>query len=209
MNGIDVSKWQGAIDFAAVKCAGIELAYLKASEGMNKRDPYFYRNYANVTAVGLPVGFYHYLTAKNEADARAEAYHFIEMTEGLVNDARLVMAMEDVAGLSRAQVHAVAEAFLRAVIEYSGKSPAIYVGADTARLFDERFAAYPLWIAQYDVEEPDMDNVWETWAGWQYTDRGRVAGIQVWVDRNVFRETMLEEVRTAIRRRIKYDTWRL
>ena len=209
MNGIDVSKWQGAIDFAAVKCAGIELVYLKASEGMNKRDPYFYRNYANATAEGLPVGFYHYLTAKNEADARAEAYHFIEMTEGLVNDARLVMGMEDVTGLSRAQVHAVAEAFLRAVIEYSGKSPAIYVWADTARLFDERFAAYPLWIAQYDVEEPDMDNVWETWAGWQYTDRGRVAGIQVWVDRNVFRETMLEEVRTAIRRRIKYDAWRL
>ena len=202
MNGIDVSKWQGAIDFAAVKDAGIELVYLKATEGMNKRDPYFYRNYANATAVGLPVGFYHYLTAKNEADARVEAYHFIGTTEGLVNDAKLVMDLEDIAGLSRAQVHAVAEAFLRAVIEYSGKSPAIYVGADTARLLDERFAAYPLWIA-------DMDNVWETWAGWQYTDRGRVAGIQVWVDRNVFRETMLEEVRTAIRQRIKYNTWRL
>ena len=69
---------------------------------------------------------------------------------------------------TRAQVNAVGEAFLRAVIEYSGKSPAIYVGADTARLLDEGFADYPLWIAQYDVEEPDMDNV-ETWAGWQYT----------------------------------------
>ncbi len=201
MNGIDVSKWQGAVDFAAVKDAGIELVYLKASEGMRIRDPFFYRNYANATAAGLPVGFYHYLTAKNETQARAEAYHFIGTTEGLVNDAKLVMDLEDIAGLSRAQVNAVAEAFVRAVVEYSGKSPAIYVGADTARLLDERFADYPLWIAQYDVEEPDMDNVWETWAGWQYTDRGRVAGIQVWVDRNVFRQAMLEELRTAIRRR--------
>ena len=57
MNGIDVSKWQGAVDFAAVKDTGIELVYLKASEGMRIRDPFFYRNYANATAAGLPFRF--------------------------------------------------------------------------------------------------------------------------------------------------------
>ena len=46
-----------------------------------------------------------------------------------------------------------------------------------------------------------MDNVWETWAGWQYTDRGRVAGIQGWVDRDIFREEILEERQTAVKMR--------
>lgn len=197
MNGIDVSQWQGMIDFAAVKDAGIDLVYLKASEGTQMMDPFFYRNYVNAKTAGLPVGFYHYLTAKTEDGARAEAYHFLKTTEGLVNEAKLVMDLEDIAGLSRAKVNEIAGTFLGAVEEYSGKDPAIYTGVDTARLLDGRFAAYPLWIAQYDVEEPDMENVWETWAGWQYTDRGRVAGVQGWVDRDIFREEILEERQTA------------
>lgn len=201
VNGIDVSQWQGMIDFAAVKDAGIDLVYLKASEGARMKDPFFYQNYANAKAAGLPVGFYHYLTAKNEDEARAEAHHFLKTTEGLVNEAKLVMDLEDIVGLSRAEVNETAAAFLGEVREFSGKTPAIYAGADTARLLDGRFAAYPLWIAQYDVEDPDMDNVWETWAGWQYTDRGRVAGIQGWVDRDIFREEILEERQTAVKMR--------
>lgn len=195
MNGIDVSQWQGYIDFEAVKRAGIELVYIKASEGTDLVDPFFFRNYANASNAGLPVGFYHYLTARSAKEARAEAYHFIETVEGLVNDARLAMDMEDITGISYEEVNRIANTFLQAVQEYSGKMPVIYAGADNAaRVLDEEFSVYPLWIAEYDVEQPTMDNSWETWAGWQYTDMGRVAGIQGHVDRDIFTEEILEDV---------------
>lgn len=60
MEGIDVSQWQGYIDFEAVERAGIRLVYIKASEGGSLVDPFFYRNYANAKNAGLSVGFYHY-----------------------------------------------------------------------------------------------------------------------------------------------------
>lgn len=194
MNGIDVSQWQGYIDFDAVKRAGIELVYIKASEGTDFVDPFFYRNYANAKNAGLLVGFYHYLTARNAAEARQEAYHFVSVTEGLVNDGKMVMDIEDIEGLDREEVNAIARTFLESVEEFSGRSAAIYADNYTAsEVLAPELSVYPLWIAQYDVEEPDMDNAWGNWAGWQYTDLGRVAGIQGNVDRDIFTEEILEE----------------
>lgn len=217
MNGIDVSQWQGYIDFEAVRRAGVELVYIKASEGTDLVDPFFFRNYANASNAGLPVGFYHYLTARSVEETGAEAYHFVETVEGLRNDARLVMDIEDIAGLTREEVNRIAGAFLKAVQEYSGKMPAIYAGADNAaQILGEELVVYPLWIAEYDVDEPTMDNLWETWAGWQYTDMGRVAGIQGHVDRDIFTEEILEESSEPITRsgerpsyRIRQRTYRI
>lgn len=201
MKGIDVSQWQGYIDFEAVKRAGIELVYIKASEGTDFVDPFFYRNYANAKNAGIPVGFYHYLTAQNTVQARQEAYHFVSVTEGLVNDGRMVMDMEDIEGLDREEVNQIARTFLRSVEEFSGRSAAIYVDDDTASgILEEGLTLYPLWIAQYDVEEPTRNIPWESWAGWQYTDLGRVAGIQGNVDRDIFTEEMLEEENGQVQR---------
>ena len=63
--GIDVSDWQGYIDYRKVKESGIEVVYIKASQGSNIKDPYFDINYENAKANGLKVGFYHFLTATN------------------------------------------------------------------------------------------------------------------------------------------------
>lgn len=191
MNGIDVSQWQGYIDFSAVKNAGVEFVYIKASEGTEFVDPFFYRNYANATQAGLPVGFYHYLTAKNEDAARAEAWHFVEVTEGLSAAGKMVMDIENMEGLARSEVNAAARTFLESVERYSGKSAAIYADAYYAEgVLEEELASYPLWIAQYDAEEPTTNTPWGGWAGWQYTDMGRVAGIQGNVDRDIFGEEM-------------------
>lgn len=199
MNGIDVSQWQGYINFEAVRRAGVELVYIKASEGTDLVDPFFFRNYVNAREAGLPVGFYHYLTARSEEEAKAEAYHFVETVQGLVNNARLVMDIENIAGLTRQEVNGIASTFLQAVQAYGGKMPAIYAGAkDAAQVLGEQFAVYPLWIAEYDVDEPTMDNPWEAWAGWQYTDMGRVAGIQGHVDRDIFTEEILENTAEPI-----------
>lgn len=63
--GIDVSRWQGNIDFSRVKASGISIVYIKSSEGKSYIDPYFEKNYANAKVNGLRIGFYHYVTARN------------------------------------------------------------------------------------------------------------------------------------------------
>lgn len=65
IQGIDVSNWQGYIDYSAVKSSGIEIVYIKASQGTGYKDPYFEINYQNAKDNGLKVGFYHFLTAMN------------------------------------------------------------------------------------------------------------------------------------------------
>lgn len=191
MNGIDVSQWQGYIDFTAVKNAGIEFVYIKASEGTEFTDPFFYRNYANAARAGLPVGFYHYLTARSADAARAEAAHFVAVTEGLSPAGKMVMDIEDMRGMSREEVNDAARAFLEGVEAYSNQPAAIYADAYFAeRVLDADLAEYPLWIAQYNVGEPTADTPWRRPAGWQYTDMGRVAGIQGNVDRDIFGEEM-------------------
>ena len=63
--GVDVSDWQGYIDYGQVRASGIEVVYIKSSQGSNIKDPYFDINYENAKANGLKVGFYHFLTATN------------------------------------------------------------------------------------------------------------------------------------------------
>lgn len=193
MEGIDVSQWEGFINFDAVERAGIELVYIKATEGIDFVDPFFHRNYANASNAGLPVGFYHYLTARSASAARQEAYHFVAVTEGLSGAGKMVMDIEDLGGLTREEINVIARSFLQGVEEFSNKSAAIYADAyNASSVLEADLAQYPLWVAQYGVDEPDMNNPWETWVGWQYTDRGRVAGIQGNVDRDIFREGILD-----------------
>ena len=74
--GIDVSDWQGYIDYRQVRESGIEVVYIKASQGSNIKDPYFDINYENAKANGLKVGFYHFLTATNIRRSRATSKIF-------------------------------------------------------------------------------------------------------------------------------------
>lgn len=74
--GIDVSDWQGYIDYGQVRSSGIEVVYIKSSQGSNIKDPYFDINYENAKANGLKVGFYHFLTATNTRRSTARGSIF-------------------------------------------------------------------------------------------------------------------------------------
>lgn len=67
--GIDVSKWQGSIDFDRVKADGIKIVYIRAGAGNDYKDPYFERNYNNAKAARLDIGFYHSMTARSASEA--------------------------------------------------------------------------------------------------------------------------------------------
>ena len=192
IEGIDVSHWEGDIDFREVKRDGIRFVYIKSSEGDTYIDPDFERNYREARKARLKIGFYHYVTARTVEAARNEARHFAEVIQGKRYQGRPVMDFESFGSLSKEQINEISLAFLQEVREATGKPVAVYSDANNAKnTFDVRLSVYPLWIAQYGISHPEMQNHWRQWIGWQYTDRGRVRGISGTVDRNLFTEEML------------------
>lgn len=187
--GIDVSGWQGNINYAQVKNSGIEIVYMKASEGSNFVDPYFNQNYANAKANGLKVGFYHYLTARSVEDAIREARFFVSTISGKIPDCRLAMDFESFGNLNVTQINEIGLTFIRTVESLSKKEVVIYSDTSNARsIFGGELTNYPLWVAQYEVENPTPNGNWSTWVGWQYTDVGEIPGINGYVDRDKFTE---------------------
>ena len=191
--GIDVSQWQGSIDYKKVKNAGIQIVYMKASEGTTYTDPYFTRNYENAKANGLKVGFYHYVRARNVNTARKEAEHFAKVIQGKQVDCRLAMDFESFGSLSNAQVNNISKAFLERLYQLTKKELVVYSNTYSARTVFSREIAnrYPLWVAQYGPNEPSDNGKWNSWVGFQYTSTGRVSGINGNVDRDRFTKDIL------------------
>ena len=190
--GIDVSSWQGSIDFARVRNAGIDIVYMKSSEGRCYIDPYFERNYQNAKANGLKVGFYHYVTARTVEEARNQANFFAKVISGKEPDCKLAMDFESFGNLSVNQINEISKVFLETLQNATNKEVLIYSNSYSARtIFSRDLAIYPLWVANYGVSEPGGNDKWATWVGWQYTSTGRVAGISGNVDRNQFTDGVL------------------
>jgi len=186
-DGIDVSEWQGEIAWEEVARAGIRVAYIRASEGNNYQDQYAIDNYNGAKENGIRVGFYHYLTATNEEEAIDQAEFFVSTIKGLNVDCKLAMDFESFDGLTNVEINNISRTFLEEVQRLSGKEVIVYSDAFNARnTFSESLAEdYPIWVADYYVEEP-ADGNWETWDGFQYTDEGRIEGIEGNVDRDYF-----------------------
>ncbi len=191
-DGIDVSGWQGNIDYSEVASSGIEIVYMKASEGTSFVDPYFNQNYTNAKANGLKVGFYHYLTARSNSEAVAQANFFVSTISGMIPDCRLAMDFESFGSLSTEEINEIGLTFMQTVESLSGKKMVIYSDTSNAsNIFGGGLTNYPLWVAQYEVEEPTPNGNWDSWVGWQYTDAGEISGINGYVDRDRFTDGIL------------------
>lgn len=163
--GIDVSEWQGYINYSEVKSSGIDIVYIKASQGTNITDPYFKTNYNNAKIYDLNVGLYHFLTATNVEDAIKEAEYFSSVISGTSPDCKLAMDFEVFDNLSVDEINNISVAFLEKVKELTGKEVIIYSDAYNAKnVFSDTLASsYPLWIAEYDVSTPSSDVNWSSW----------------------------------------------
>lgn len=188
--GVDVSDWQGYIDYSSVKASGIEVIYIKSSQGENIKDPYFDINYENAKANGLKVGFYHFLTATNIAEAEQQARFFSSVISGKTPDCKLAMDYEVFEGVSASEINNIAEVFLESVKRLTNKEVIVYSDLSNAQsIFGRELAQnYPLWIAYYGNynELNYIDTNWKTWQGVQFSDRGIVPGIRGNVDRDIY-----------------------
>ena len=190
--GIDVSDWQGYIDYSQVKNSGIDVVYIKASQGNSIKDPYFEINYENAKANNLKIGFYHFLTATTVEEADQQATFFASVISGKQADCKLAMDYEQFDGIDTQLINQIAMAFMQKVEELTKKQVIIYSDLyNSESTFNSELASQgELWLAYYG-DYRNLENVnssWNTFIGVQYTDQGNVAGINGNVDRDLFAE---------------------
>ncbi|MCQ4637523.1 hypothetical protein NE619_12370 [Anaerovorax odorimutans] len=187
--GIDVSQWQGRIDYARVRDAGIRVVYMKAGEGSQFVDPYFERNYREARKHRLDIGFYHFVTARSVDEGRRQAHFFASLINEKNMECRPAMDFEQFGDLSKREINAIARAYMEELEKLTGLKPMVYSDASNAQnLWDRRLARYPLWVADYGRDEPYSTGHWRAWEGFQYSDRGRISGIDGLVDLDRFKD---------------------
>ncbi len=183
--GIDVSHWQGAIDWDAVAADGVEFAFIKATEGGDYVDPRFAANWSGAQRAGVVRGAYHFF--RPQTDAVAQAEHFLRTVQLAPGDLPPVLDVEVTDGRSAATIAAGVRTWLQEVERATGRRPILYTRASfwTAQM-GSGFGGYPLWVAHYGVSSPNIPAEWSGWTFWQHSDAGRVDGISGDVDLNWF-----------------------
>ena len=172
IKGIDISNWQGNVDFNKVKNAGYEIVYIKATEGQHTLDKNFNTNYANAKASGINIGFYHFLHGNENGKTQAEwMYSNIKDKEF---QCKIAIDVEVTDGANADTLSQIVCDFAETIKSLTGKEVVLYtytsfLGANLNSSIDK----YPLWIAEYGVNKP---NISRNYIGWQYADNGQVDG---------------------------------
>ncbi|HEY8396594.1 MAG TPA: glycoside hydrolase family 25 protein [Flavihumibacter sp.] len=188
IHGIDVSKYQQRINWEAVKAMQAEdvkigFVFIKATEGLGNMDRQFPRNWQKAKEVGLTRGAYHFFLAPKSGAQQAE--NFIRRVELQKGDLPPVLDVEQTYGVSSARLRTEVKSFLERVEAHYGVKPIIYTNVDFYnRHLKDEFDDYPLWVAHY--LQKDRPRIARNWAFWQYSETGRVDGINGPVDFNVF-----------------------
>jgi len=194
IQGIDVSKFQGDIDWTAVAADGIEFAFLRVgyrgyTEGMIYGDDYFHQNAQNATDNGINVGVYFFSQATTTEEALEEANFVLNEIKDYRVSYPIVFDMEDIAGavertsyLTKDEITAITIAFCDKIAN-AGYTPMIYGNSHWffSKLDLEQIAKYDKWYAQYS-REPYYPYAFTVW---QYSNSGIVNGTNGAIDRNL------------------------
>ncbi len=168
-DGIDVSKHQGTINWEELKKnPHIKYVYIKATEGSDYVDPRYKENIRNARKYGFKVGSYHFLT--NRSSARAQFQNFVRNANRDEQDLLPIIDVEVCKQWSSQQLRDSLKVFADLLEDYYGCKPMIYT---SERFFTKHlgraFAEYPLFIAKYNSNQP---NIGYKWILWQFSDCG-------------------------------------
>ncbi|MGZ4132395.1 MAG: glycoside hydrolase family 25 protein, partial [Actinomycetota bacterium] len=204
--GIDVSQYQLTVDWTAVGTTPVRFAILRGTKGTKFVDPTYATNLAGATSAGLVVGAYHRATPSLAAgDALAEADHFTSVVRNASGDLLPVLDIEETGGLTPDQLTDWVKTWLLRVRANLGLRAMIYSSPNfwTVSMGDTSWFAghgYPLWIANWGVDKPDVpagDWGGRGWIVWQWSSTGSVAGITTDVDQDLFNGTDLSSAQIA------------
>lgn len=185
--GIDVSQWQGYVDFNNVKNAGYDFVILRAGYGKytSQIDPTFERNYANAKAAGLNVGAYWYSYAKTASDASKEADVFLAAIKGKQFEYPVAFDIEDPsqADLPNNVIDEICTAFCDKV-EKAGYYVCLYsYPGFISKISSDIRTKYDVWIANFTTASKPSYN--GPYGIWQHSSTGKVSGISGNVDLNI------------------------
>jgi lysozyme len=197
--GIDVSYWDSGIDWPKVRATGHRYVFVKATEGDFYADPTFDDNWLGAKKAGLLRGAYHFFRCN--VDPKKQATKFIDYVKTMNDNGELppVLDLESNDGQTKDKVVARAKAWLDLVEAAFGRKPIIYSGQYFLQdYFTEAGGGppswakdYPLWLAQYpnvyvEGSKPYLPRGWYNWTFWQYSEKGKVNGINANVDLDLF-----------------------
>ncbi len=190
--GIDVSHYQGTIDWNQVRSVGTQFAFIKALEGITSTDPQFQANWRGAKAAGLLCGAYHFYLPGDDPTQQAEA--FLSTYQPSPGDLPPVLDIETTNGQSTSVVVQGIQAWLSAVEAKVGVPPILYTDPSFWKSLGagQQFSGYPLWIADYGVSTPAVPAGWKNWTFWQTSQSGSVAGVTGAVDLDVFQGSLAE-----------------
>lgn len=185
-NGIDCSKWQGLIDWNAVKNSDIKFAIIRegyGKENPNQVDKQFETNYKNAKLAGIHLGVYHYSYADSIDDAKLEAQFCLKNIQGKQFEYPIVFDIEDseMLSLTNQQRTDLVKSFC-STIEDSGYYAMYYCSLNWYNnyLIPTQLSDYDLWLAQWYVQNPTI-----SCGIWQYSEKGSVKGIAGNTDLNI------------------------
>jgi GH25 family lysozyme M1 (1,4-beta-N-acetylmuramidase) len=196
--GLDVSSYQGTINWTQVKAAGYVFAWAKASEGVGLTDSKYVSNATNGVSAGVKMGAYHFSRPENNTGV-AEANYFVSVAGAYITSCELppVLDLEDPPSgpalttyFTSAQLTTWVQDWMTTVKNATGINPILYTNGSIASYLNSSLTTYKLWIADPDNSSsapPTNIGVWPTWAFKQYSWTTNVPGITTGgVDADVF-----------------------
>ncbi len=197
LHGVDVSHYQGKIDWTRLAKQDVDFAFIKATEGSSYLDERFLDNWQEAAETDLYIGAYHFFSF--DSDGAKQAAFYIETVGNL--DGRLIPAVDvefyadkEKNPPKEEEVRTNLRKMLTVLEDYYQVKPVIY---STYTVYNQyikgEFEEYPLWIR--NVYYPPMGDLGRTWTFWQYTDTAVLEGYEgteKYIDRNVFRGTYNE-----------------
>ena len=204
IRGIDVSAWQGKIDWNTVANYGMDFVMLRITEAGNVTDKYFERNYTECQKYNIPTGVYKYSYATTVSEIESEARKVVSVLAGrkLQFPVWLDLEWNNQRTLGSESIHKLAEAFEK-IITAAGYRFGIYCNVDWyLNVICSHLKKYDFWIARYPAS--DNGTLQERLrpgygVGWQYSSKAKIPGIPGTVDRNVFYKDYSKEEKTMVK----------
>ena len=198
--GIDVSKWQGKINWAKVKNAGVDFAMIRSSFGDSDVDIQLKNNVAGCEKYNIPYGFYHYTYATNVSEARKEARFMLKTIKNYNPEYPIVLDIEDdlYKKMSKKKITNIICAFMEE-IEAAGYYATVYSYATflTDYVNMDVVSKYNIWVASWGDTDKLNASYSHQYGMWQYSSTGKISGINGDVDLNY----AYKEYRSIIRKK--------
>lgn len=199
--GVDVSSYQGEVDWSTLRSQGVDFAFIKATEGSGTTDAYFARNWEDAQAAGVLAGAYHFFSYDSPGETQADNFIAqVPVTAGALPPVVDVEFYGDKAQRppEREAVKEILDPLLERLESRYGQKPILYVTYRTYELYIQgEYENYPLWVTRPMLAPMDKD-----WNFWQYSHSARLEGYngkEKHIDLNVFRGSReeLEDMRAA------------